>query len=93
MDINKIQNKFNTMVVVTDKLNSKLSNLRKKTINLSITSHNLSGSKVDEKTQGELAALTVIAKEFKDDVESLEKMVHTINEMSDHIKYLLKEKA
>ena len=93
MDLSGVQNKFNTLVVVTNNLNSKLSNLRKKTINLSITSHKLSGNKVDEKTQSELAALTVIAKEFKDDVDSLEKMVHTINEMSDDIKFLLKEKA
>ena len=93
MDLSGVQNKFNTLVVVTNNLNSKLSNLRKKTINLSITSHNLSGNKVDERTQSELAALTVIAKEFKDDVDSLENMVHTINEMSDDIKFLLKEKA
>ena len=93
MDLSRVQDKFNTLVVVTNNLNSKLSNLRKKTINLSITSHNLSGNKVDERTQSELAALTVIAKEFKDDVDSLENMVHTINEMSDDIKFLLKEKA
>lgn len=91
MDINKIENKFNTMVVITNKLNKNLESLRKKTINLSITSHNLEVVSNSEKINSELAALVVISKNFKDDVESLEKMVNTVNIMAVDIKKLLNE--
>ncbi len=91
MDLNKIENKFNAMVVITNKLNTSLESLRKKTINLSITSHNLEGVSNSEKINSELAALVVISKNFKDDVESLEEMVNTVNIMAVDIKKILNE--
>ena len=38
MDVKQIEKKFNTISVTSDQLNKNLESLRKKTINLSITS-------------------------------------------------------
>ena len=91
MEVKQIEKKFNTISVTSDQLNKNLESLRKKTINLSITSHNLEGATNLEKISSELAALVVISKNFKEDVEKLGNIVHSINQMAEDIKKLMKE--
>ena len=81
MDVKQIEKKFNTISVTSNQLNK----------NLSITSHNLEGATNLEKISSELAALVVISKNFKEDVEKLGNIAHTINQMAEDIKKLIKE--